>query len=168
MTTYDASAVSNTVIAHKKGITLQQGRALRDNPIAISEGSENAPKVSGAAFGPGYWLGPKLGPTATYVQDLSNIRWLKVEFGSPSSIGLSNDGGVTWGAYESFTVSGVVINPKYIDLQTGEVLALGAVTPVPRFTPLSGCNAVRFAIPAVALGEPGSIDLYAIQGRTSW
>lgn len=29
--TYDLSAVSDTVIAHKKGITIQQGRALRDN-----------------------------------------------------------------------------------------------------------------------------------------
>ena len=43
MTTYSSSAVSNTVIAYEKPITLQQGRALRDNPIAISEGSTNAP-----------------------------------------------------------------------------------------------------------------------------
>ncbi len=45
MTTYDESAVSNTVIAHKKPITLQQGRALRDNPIAISEAATGAPVV---------------------------------------------------------------------------------------------------------------------------
>ena len=45
MTTYDESAVSNTVIAHKKPITMQQGRALRDNPIAISEAATGAPVV---------------------------------------------------------------------------------------------------------------------------
>lgn len=38
MTTYDESAVSNTVIAHKKPITMQQGRALRDNLKSYMEG----------------------------------------------------------------------------------------------------------------------------------
>jgi len=48
MTTYDASAVTDSVIAHKKPITLQQGRALRDNPLAISEGAASAPYVQTA------------------------------------------------------------------------------------------------------------------------
>lgn len=46
MTTYNASAVSDTIIAHKKGITLQQGRALRDNPIAMAEGATGAPDIA--------------------------------------------------------------------------------------------------------------------------
>ena len=49
MTTYDAAAVADAVIAHKKGITLQQGRALRDNPIAIAEGASGAPRVDAIA-----------------------------------------------------------------------------------------------------------------------
>ena len=43
MTTYSASAVSNTVIAFKKSITLQLLRALRDNTLAIAEGDSTAP-----------------------------------------------------------------------------------------------------------------------------
>ena len=35
MTTYNGTALSDSVIAYQKGITLQQGRALRDNPIAM-------------------------------------------------------------------------------------------------------------------------------------
>jgi hypothetical protein len=38
MTTYNAAAVADSKIAFQKGITLQQGRALRDNALAIAEG----------------------------------------------------------------------------------------------------------------------------------
>jgi hypothetical protein len=43
MTTYNAAAVANAAIAHRKGISLQTGRSLRDNPIAILEGATGAP-----------------------------------------------------------------------------------------------------------------------------
>lgn len=46
MATYNAAAVSNTPIAFQKPITLQQGRALRDNPIAMAEGQDDAPYVA--------------------------------------------------------------------------------------------------------------------------
>ena len=42
-TPYDAATVSDVAIAHRKGITLQQGRVLRDNPIAMQEGADTAP-----------------------------------------------------------------------------------------------------------------------------
>lgn len=45
MPTYDASAVADSVIAHKKGITLQQVRALRDNLIAMAEGGAGSPSI---------------------------------------------------------------------------------------------------------------------------
>lgn len=50
MTTYNGAAVADTTIAFQKGITLQQGRALRDNPIAIAEGAAGAPRVQGYAI----------------------------------------------------------------------------------------------------------------------
>lgn len=56
MTTYSAAAVSDATIAFQKPITLQQGRALRDNPVAIAEGAVGAPRIQGAAhpqFSPG-------------------------------------------------------------------------------------------------------------------
>lgn len=40
---YDASLVSDTVIAHKKGLTLQLLRGLRDNAIALVKGETSAP-----------------------------------------------------------------------------------------------------------------------------
>jgi len=48
MTIFDLTVLDDTVIAHKKGITIQQGRQLRDNPLAIAEGSSGAPVLSGA------------------------------------------------------------------------------------------------------------------------
>ena len=46
MATYDAAAVSDTAIAFQKGITLQQGRALRDNLTATAQGAAGAPKIA--------------------------------------------------------------------------------------------------------------------------
>lgn len=51
MATYNPSAVADAAIAHKKGITLQTGRALRDNPIAMAEGAAGAPGINGLATG---------------------------------------------------------------------------------------------------------------------
>lgn len=42
---YSASAVSNTAIAFQKPITLQQGRALRDNPLEMFLGGAGAPRL---------------------------------------------------------------------------------------------------------------------------
>lgn len=42
MTTHNAAAVSDATIAFQKPITLQQGRALRDNPISSAEGNGGA------------------------------------------------------------------------------------------------------------------------------
>lgn len=50
MPTYNAGAVSDTAIAYQKPITLQQGRGLRDNPLAIAEGAAGAPRISGKAM----------------------------------------------------------------------------------------------------------------------
>lgn len=46
MTTYNDAAVSDASIAFQKPITLQQGRALRNNPIATAEGATDAPYVA--------------------------------------------------------------------------------------------------------------------------
>jgi len=50
MTTYDASSVSDAVIAFRKPITLQQGRGLRDNLLAVTEGASGAPRIQGYAI----------------------------------------------------------------------------------------------------------------------
>lgn len=50
MTTYNAAAVTNAVIAFKKAVTLQLLRALRDNPIAMFEGAAGAPRLARGAL----------------------------------------------------------------------------------------------------------------------
>ena len=50
MTTYNGAAVSDAAIAFQKPITLQQGRALRNNPIAMAEGASGAPRIQGYAL----------------------------------------------------------------------------------------------------------------------
>jgi hypothetical protein len=47
---YNAAAVSDATIAFRKPITLQQGRALRDNPEAIAQGLSGATRIRGAAM----------------------------------------------------------------------------------------------------------------------
>lgn len=47
MTTYNAAAVSDATIAFQKPITLQQGRALRDNAISMIEGNGGAYTAAG-------------------------------------------------------------------------------------------------------------------------
>lgn len=42
---YDSAAFSDTQIAHKKGITLQQGRALREGMGGVAQGADSAPVV---------------------------------------------------------------------------------------------------------------------------
>ena len=158
----DYVAITDTQIEPDAPVTALLLGQLRDNPIAIAEGAESAPKATGAAFGPGFWLGFRTGTPATYAAvDLSNTRWLKVEATSGlSQISLSNDGGVTWGGFQG--VSGA----KYLDLQTGNTIDNVGVVSTGDFVPLSGCNAVRFNVT-----DPGTgafLDLYAIQGRTVW
>ena len=116
MPSYNAAAVSDAVIAFKKGITLQQGRALRDNPIAIAEGAAGAPRVWG--------LGQGLKRIATFTDDTTISE---VEFtGLPASsyflievqsitcavagltsynlqVAASNDGGSTYSAFVNTT-----------------------------------------------------------------
>lgn len=43
MTTFNLAPLVDAVIAFKKGITLQQGRQFRDNPVAIAECDATAP-----------------------------------------------------------------------------------------------------------------------------
>ena len=64
MTTYNAAAVSDSVIAYKKAITLQIGRQLRDNMLAMFEGAAGAPRLQLAAMDSWYTTP---GAVGTYV-----------------------------------------------------------------------------------------------------
>ena len=106
MTTYDASSVSDAVIAFRKPITLQQGRGLRDNPIAIAEGASGAPRVQTIALSG--IRQTKLSATGTSyitVTDLDAYKWIELHLAfKPSQINAtrfmtfeaSANNGTTW------------------------------------------------------------------------
>ncbi len=160
MTTYDGSAVSNTVIAHKKPITLQQGRALRDNPIAISEGAPSAPRIAHRAITPLY-LGGSNGSGSGYsfaltgTQNLGmidgQIDWV-VASGDQIVFQASTDGGSTWGAQQNIiTTTGGGSGRMMLNLVTGAwriTPNLSGTLTIP-----SGCNAIRIKPDSGASGS---------------
>lgn len=50
MTTYDASSLTDVNLSHKQPWTIQKARATRDNPIAMMEGADGAPRLQLAAL----------------------------------------------------------------------------------------------------------------------
>ena len=122
MTTYNAAAVADTVIAFKKGITLQQGRALRDNPIAIAEGASGAPKIASKSVG-----GLAASGTLTFT-GLGAFGGIKIEgfiegTGSPGrdlTLSLSDDGVTFYGAAIIVDASAAFGSfSMYLDFATG-------------------------------------------------
>jgi hypothetical protein len=113
MATYDAAAVSDAVIAFKKGITLQQGRALRDNPIAIAEGATGAPRVEGRALDTFMGTLSLVDTTATGFIDLDGFELIRAVGNIDEAtvtarnlqIRFSNDNGSSYGSYQVITPS---------------------------------------------------------------
>lgn len=108
MTTYDASSVSDAVIAFRKPITLQQGRGLRDNLLAVIEGDATAPRVQTIALSG--IRQTKLSATGTNyitITDLDAYKWIELHLAfKPSGTSAtrlmtfeaSADNGSTWPA----------------------------------------------------------------------
>lgn len=160
MTTYDESAVSNTVIAHKKPITLQQGRALRDNPIAISEGAPGAPRIAHRAL-TSLYLGGSNGSGSGYSFTLTGtenlgvingeIDWALIP-GDQIVLQASTDGGSTWGSQQVMLSTGPGTSRRMmINLLTGAWRVhpnLSGTFAIP-----SGCNAIRLKPDSGASGS---------------
>jgi len=141
MTTYSAAAVSDTVIAHEKGITLQQGRALRDNPLAQAEGASGAPKIQGIALD-NLWLGLQAAET-----DAGRIKILYVQSTgtAPEKVRFSTDGGATYGSNITFSI-GTSWTFLYANLNTGNfTFSDGTVDSI---TIPAGMDALQFRGPS--------------------
>ena len=65
---YSSAAVSNTAIAFQKPITLQQGRALRDNPLEMFLGGAGAPRLQFEAMDTWYSTEGAVGSLALLAQ----------------------------------------------------------------------------------------------------
>ena len=160
----DHVTITDTQIEPDAPVTATLMGQLRDNPIAMAEGSQGATNISGAAFGTSFWLGFFKRTAALYstiTVDMTNVRWVKTQHitvATVDAISLSSNGGSTWGADQTIS------DPAYIDLQTGNVIQSDGTALTSVFTPLSGCNAIRLRNTSNAY----TVDVYAVQGRTSW
>lgn len=142
--------------------TSAQGLALRDNPVAIAEGAEDAPKVQGQALDV-YKGGAVL--TDGTAEEFTGLDRAKIIFvsgvitgtsGTPTvfQISVSDDDGATWGSWESITgssSSNAAAFDVHIDLETGDTLVRSNVPALPAVTYSAGTitvptnvNAVRF------------------------
>lgn len=186
--TYNAAAVSDTAIAFKKPITLQQGRALRDNLLAVSDGMAGAPKVKGKALDVFLGILTFSSGKAQYT-GLDRVKIINGDFNatglntSPVFIQarFSSNNGATWGAWQNVVVitngtSDRAYGRFYLDLESGSCWAnaitfygTGALssrlnTSYSTLTVPSNCNAVQFGKDAIN----GTVSIYGIclGGRT--
>lgn len=105
MATYDYNVVSDQHLGHKKPMTLQQGRALRDNLLASFEGAPGAPKLHGRAVNIALgnlnggnaigdlWFAGQVLLVASAMQSVSNSvasAWVGYQ--------ISNNNGASWSA----------------------------------------------------------------------
>lgn len=104
----DWTTIPNSSLETGKPIRAVDGRALRDNPIAISEGATGAPKIQPEALDLFYGSGSGTGYILT-VTDLDNVLAVLLTVrGSTSTTGgaaavyvyyqLSSDNGTSWGS----------------------------------------------------------------------
>jgi hypothetical protein len=180
MATYDAAAVSDAVIAFKKGITLQQGRALRDNPIAIAEGATGAPRVEGRALDTFMGTLSLVDTTATGFIDLDRFELIRavgdIDEGASQGIPwwlqirFSNDNGSSYGSYQDISIiasSGNAVRniEMFFNMRTG----------AGRFIHLTN-NALTLTVPANAnafqmrfdlSGRTGTLSFFCFGGLTA-
>ena len=158
--------IPDSAIAHKKPITLQQGRALRDNPHAMLEG-KGPTKVDPRA------LSTNLLGTISGTAGMSDLGAFSVVRGTAFSPGEQNlqvsfsaNNGTSWGAYQNVAVNGsgtpasLQVNFE-IDLLTGALRGISSYMPESgpavvsilsaTLTVPANCNAIRFNAGAVVM-----------------
>jgi hypothetical protein len=94
MATYNAAAVADATIAYEKPITLQQGRALRDNPLAVFEHASGAPRIKQRIRG-----GNSAGGSVTFTG-------LGEYAGAVLTVNAANSGAGTYGLDLEFSTDG--------------------------------------------------------------
>lgn len=145
---YNAAAVANGVIAYQKPITLQQGRALRDNPIEMAGGAAGAPRVAPLAMAGGQMLpravaggSPAVITGLSLVADLGGFAIMDVSGGASTlKVDLSSNGGSSYAAQTTIYSGGALI--------AFDLVSFNLITGVYQFSAYTG----TIALPA------GTID----------
>jgi hypothetical protein len=180
----DWTNIPNGNIETGKPIRAIDGRALRDNPIAIAEGAVDAPRVAPRALqAPGILSGAINGTSWVAFTGLGDFKQIRFDIawantaGSPTTrIEFSNDGGSSWGGTQILVNSSLnslgVVASGHIDLETGETvcaaLNIGASTTgngslSATLTVPVDCDAVRFSTSAAT--PAGRVFITPIGGR---
>ena len=174
MTTYNSSAVDNATIGHRKGISLQTGRALRDNPLAIGEGSAGAPRIVGAALDThigGFLL---VSATPLTLTDLDRHKTIVMDamhtgVGSSAAIVVeySNNNGSSFSTGQSLGSFPVLSYAKIrLDLVTGSVKLFKARTAIVDGEAVSFTNTVPANVNAIRISTNTDVqlDIYCFGG----
>lgn len=138
MATY--TTIPDTEIDQDSPVTQPLMTALRDNPLAIAEGTAGAPKVLGSG------LDVVIGAYSLEAADatltgLDRVRWLAGDFTVETTTAVvrnfqvrtSTDNGASWGSYTTlFSIGGSsgYAGKFYFDLQTGAFWSRGRNTDV--------------------------------------
>lgn len=150
MTTY--TAIPNTSIDIDSPVTQPLLTALRDNPIAITEGSSGAPKIKPEALDIYYGDGSASGiATIISVYDLDNVDYALIVgeidvTGGPSATvtctiqyRTSTDNGATWSAYTTFASVTAPISTNVIERPT-DILDISSANAIQFQQSTSGGN----------------------------
>jgi len=176
MTTY--TEILDTQLDPDAPITSALGYQLRDNPVALSEGAEDAPKISPTALG-SLFLGFIQVPTdSNYVEitDLDRVKTIIMHgaYLAPSAvsnrafqISYSDDNGSSWETEQDFFTPNQDIDgfiAIHFDLETGAVDVSASrdggnrTVETSTLTVPSDVNAIRIRNEAVG----GAIDAVAV------
>ncbi len=151
----------NSLFLQDKPILGSTGMALRDNPIAISEGAPGAPRIAHRAL-TSLYLGGSNGSGSGYSFTLTGtenlgvidgeIDWA-ISSGDQIVFQASTDGGSTWGAQQNIIATTGTGSSRRMMLN----LVTGAWRVHPNlsgtFTIPSGCNAIRLKPDSGASGS---------------
>ncbi|BAQ67200.1 hypothetical protein NHU_00028 [Rhodovulum sulfidophilum] len=130
----DWTTIPNDVIEAGKPGRAVDGRALRDNPVAIAEGAPGAPGVSPTAFIDSITVLEWSGRAHQTVLGLGGTKWLRFELygnwpgtSEDLEIRFSTDGGVTWSGFMDLVNDrrGQLSCRIMINLETGNTYADG-------------------------------------------
>jgi hypothetical protein len=168
--------------------TAELFKALRDNPIALAAGEPDAPRVAALALATGYIANVAVsGTTPVNVLSLGAVKRLRLTAGVDNAsildatlqIGFSDNGGSTWGSYQTLLTleevsgqGGFGTAVVEFDMQTGAFAAAGAtrastgvalINQTGTLTVPANADAVRFRF----AGTGGSIGgfLEIVEGR---